>query len=281
MAEFELDRGQIRRSFERAAVGYDAAAGLQQEVCGTLLERLEWINFNPKVVLDLGTGTGQGVVQLRKQYPKAQLIAFDLAEGMLKRTSKRAGWFRKPGLLCGDARRLPLADNSVDLIFSSLTIQWCSEDLVALFSEFARVLKPAGLLMFTTFGMDTLRQLREAWAAVDEQVHVNRFVDMHDIGDALLAAGFKDPVMDVERHLREFGSVTEVMRSIKAMGAHNVATQRARGLMGRQKLQRLQEAYPCSEAGRFEVDYEVVFGMGWMPEVEPLGAGSVEVLLRR
>jgi len=280
MAEFELDRGQIRRSFERAAAGYDAAAGLQQEVCGTLLERLEWINFNPKVVLDLGTGTGQGVVQLRKQYPKAQLIAFDLAEGMLKRTSKRAGWFRKPGLLCGDARRLPLADNSVDLIFSSLTIQWCSEDLVALFSEFARVLKPAGLLMFTTFGMDTLRQLREAWAAVDEQVHVNRFVDMHDIGDALLAAGFKDPVMDVERHLREFGSVTEVMRSIKAMGAHNVATQRARGLMGRQKLQRLQAAYPCSEAGRFAVDYEVVFGMGWMPEVEPLD-GGVEVLLRR
>jgi len=280
MAEFELDRSQIRRSFERAAVGYDAAAGLQQEVCGTLLERLEWINFSPKVVLDLGTGTGQGVVQLRKQYPKAQLIAFDLAESMLKRTSKRAGWFRKPGLLCGDARRLPLADNSVDLIFSSLTIQWCSEDLVALFSEFARVLKPAGLLMFTTFGMDTLQQLRQAWAAVDEQVHVNRFVDMHDIGDALLAAGFKDPVMDVERHLREFGSVTEVMRSIKAMGAHNVATQRARGLMGRQKLQRLQEAYPCSEAGRFAVDYEVVFGMGWMPEVEPLD-GGVEVLLRR
>jgi len=278
MAEFELDCGQIRRSFERAAVGYDAAAGLQQEVCGNLLERLEWINFSPKVVLDLGTGTGQGVVRLRKQYPKAQLIAFDLAESMLKRTSKRAGWFRKPGLLCGDARRLPLADNSVDLIFSSLTIQWCSEDLVALFSEFARVLKPGGLLMFTTFGMDTLRQLREAWAAVDEQVHVNRFVDMHDIGDALLAAGFKDPVMDVERHLREFGSVTEVMRSIKAMGAHNVATQRARGLMGRQKLQRLQAAYPCNEAGRFAVDYEVVFGMGWMPEVEPLG---VEVLLRR
>ncbi|MDQ7017231.1 MAG: malonyl-ACP O-methyltransferase BioC [Gammaproteobacteria bacterium] len=277
MAEVELDRQQIRRSFERAAAGYDNAAELQREVCAHLLERLGWIHFTPKVVLDLGTGTGQGTVSLRKHYPKAQQIALDLSEGMLKRTSKRAGWFRKPGLLCADARRLPLATDSVDLIFSSLTLQWCSEDLTELFSEFARVLRPGGLLMFTTFGMDTLQNLRQAWAQVDEQVHVNRFVDMHDIGDALLAAGFKDPVMDVERHQRSFESVTELMRSIKAMGAHNVASQRARGLMGRQKLQRLQEAFVCNQAGQFEADYEVVFGMGWLPEVSPLG-GSVEVM---
>ena len=195
---FELDRRQIKQSFERAAQTYDAAAALQREVCDRLAERLDYVKLAPARVLDLGCGTGQGVELLRGRYRNAHCLGLDLAESMLRATAARFGWWRRPSLLCASADRLPLADASVDLVFSSMTFQWCP-DLDRLFAEIRRVLRPEGLLLFSTCGPDSLAELRQAWAQVDGYTHTSRFVDMHDVGDAMVRAGLADPVLDVER----------------------------------------------------------------------------------
>ena len=185
---------------------------------------------------------------------------------MLAHTRRGAGWFGKTRYLCGDAERLPIADNSVDLLFSSLTLQWC-DDLGATFAEFQRVLRPGGMVMFTTFGPDTLAELRAAWAQVDGHSHVNRFLDMHDVGDAMLSAGLGDPVMDVDRITVHYGKALGLMRDLKAIGAHNVTAGRPQGLIGCQRLRAVEEAYESMRGERgLPASYEVVYGHAWAGE---------------
>ncbi|CAG0911939.1 unnamed protein product, partial [Cyprideis torosa] len=181
-----------------AAARYDAAAALQQEVANRLLGRLDYIRHQPATVVDLGAGTGYCSERLLKRYPKSRLLAMDFAEGMLERARKRGRLLRRPLPVCGDARALPVADDSVDLLFSSLMLQWC-HPVDEYFGEFNRVLRPGGLLMFSTFGPDTLRELKSAWGEVDKAVHVHNFLDMHDLGDAMVRSGLADPVVDAER----------------------------------------------------------------------------------
>ena len=195
---YQIDKQQARRAFERAAATYDEAAVLQDEVGMRLLERLDLVRLQPDSILDLGAGTGKMTAGLMKRYRKARVVAVDIAHSMLQRTRRRGGWLRRPRCICADAEQLPFAGNSFDLIFSNLMIQWCQPQ-DTLFGEFHRVLRPGGLLMFTTFGPDTLQELRECWTRADDCVHVNTFVDMHDIGDALLQARLADPVVDAER----------------------------------------------------------------------------------
>lgn len=195
---FEIDLAAVRRSFDRAARGYDEAAVLQAEVRGRLLERLDYVNLEPEVILDVGCGTGHSSRALKDRFPGARVVALDLAEGMLAETAKRQSWRRRFARVCGDVTRLPLADASIDLAFSNLTLQWCPDPDVA-FAELRRVLRPRGLLNFTTFGPDTLAELREAWAQADGYTHVSRFADMHELGDGLVRTGLAEPVMDVER----------------------------------------------------------------------------------
>ena len=261
------DKRQMRRAFERAAAGYDAAAVLQQEVGRRLLERLDLIRFTPERILDAGCGTGACLPGLRERYGKARIVALDIAEGMLRAARARQGWWqrrRRPIVhVCGDVERLPLRDESVDLIFSNLTFQWCP-DLPAVFAELRRVLRPGGLLLFTTFGPDTLHELRGSWAQVDDRPHVNRFPDMHFVGDWLLQTPFADPVTDVERITLTYDDVFGVMRDLKAIGAHNVLAGRARGLTGKQRLAAVQQAYErYRRDGRLPVTYEVVYGHAW------------------
>jgi len=171
---------------------------------------------------------------------------------------------------CGDAEDLPLADNSVDLIFSSLTLQWCGE-LDRAFAEFKRVLKPEGLLMFSSFGPDTLKELRESWRLADmstdernEKMHVNDFIDMHDIGDALLRAGLSDPVMDVENFTLTYSDAYQLMRELKALGAHNVANARRHSLTGKTRLKNMVSEYENFRVdGLLPATYEVVYGHAW------------------
>jgi malonyl-CoA O-methyltransferase len=166
--------------------------------------------------------------------------------------------------VCADAERLPLADGSVDLILSNLMLQWCNPDHV--FAEFRRVLAPHGLLSFTTLGPDTLRELRSAWREVDSRTHVNQFIDMHDIGDALVRGGFASPVLDVERYTLTYLDVRRVAADLKATGAHNATMGRARGLTGRRQFAALQAAYEgFRQDGRLPATYEVVFGHAWTP----------------
>jgi malonyl-CoA O-methyltransferase len=265
MAEYALDIPRVRRSFDRAATTYDAAAVLHAEVRTNLLQRLDWMTVAPRVVVDAGAGTGHACRALIRRYPKARVIALDSSPRMLQAAGRQQGWLRRFDRLCGDAERLPLADGSVDLIVSNLMLQWCNPDLV--FAEFRRVLAPHGLLSFTTLGPDTLRELRGAWRAVDSHTHVNQFIDMHDIGDALVRAGFASPVLDVERYTLTYLDVRRVAADLKATGAHNATVGRAKGLTGRGRFAMLQTAYESfRQNGRLPATYEVVFGHAWTPD---------------
>ena len=189
---FHLDRGRLRASFERASARYEAAAGLQARIGAELLERLELFRLAPGVVLDLGCGTGRVTRELKRRYPRACVIALDLAPGMLREARRHQWPWRRFERVCGDALRLPLQSGSVDLIFSNLMLQWC-EPLPAALAEVRRVLTASGFFAFSTFGPDTLHELRSAWAQADGYNHVNHFSDMHEVGDALVRAGLIEP----------------------------------------------------------------------------------------
>jgi malonyl-CoA O-methyltransferase len=267
--EFRLDGRQVRRSFGRAAHDYDAAAVLQARVRKELLERLDLMRIEPSVVLDLGAGTGHAAIALKRRYRSSQVMALDLAEGMLREAARRQTLLRRFRRICADAAALPFRDGSVDMIFSNLMLQWC-DDPDRVFGECRRVLKAGGLLTFATFGPDTLVELRRAWAAADGRTHVNRFIDMHDLGDALVRSGFAEPVMDVERYTLTYAEVRDLMRDLKSIGAHNANAGRPKGLTGKSALARMVGAYEgFRQEGRLPATYEVVFGHAWAPLVEP------------
>lgn len=262
---YRIDKQQSRRAFANAVATYDRAAALQREVGAQLLERLDLVKLQPGRILDLGCGTGDISYALLNRYRKAKVFSLDLAFSMAQRTRKRGGWFRKPGAVCADAERLPFADNSFDLLISNLMLQWV-QDLDRTFAEFQRVLAPGGLLVFTTFGPDTLRELRHSWSQADDHTHVNAFIDMHDIGDALLRARLAEPVMDVERMTVTYDDIRDLMRDLKELGAHNVTVGRNHALTGRHKLQRMMQAYEAFRyKGRLPASYEVVHGHAWSP----------------
>ena len=188
----------VQQAFNRAAPVYEKEAVLQAEVEKRLLQRLDLVRLAPLRVTDLGCGIGRSTAALKRRYPKARVTGVDFAPAMLQQGRKYSSLFHPLKWCCADISRLPMADASVDLLFSNLAVQWCN-DAASMFAGFRRVLKPGGLLLFTTFGPDTLTELRQSWAAVDGRAHVNDFLDMHDIGDALVHAGFAEPVMDAER----------------------------------------------------------------------------------
>jgi malonyl-CoA O-methyltransferase len=257
---FALDRRALARSFDRAASGYDAAAQLQQQVRAELLERLRFFPLAPQTILDLGAGTCQGSLALHRSYPRARVIALDIAPGMLN-ASPRPGWPRRRfERVCADAYALPLAAHSVDLVYSNLMLQWCDRPDMA-FREVARILKPAGVFVFASFGPDTLHELRLAWESVDQGVHVSQFPDMPQLGAALMHAGLQEPVMDVERHRLQYSNVHALMHELQRIGARNAARNRSRGLTGRARLQRMVAAYETRRtAAGLPATFEVIFG---------------------
>ncbi len=268
-----IDKRRARRNFDRAAARYDSVAVLQREMADRLLERLDYVRLEPQRVLDLGAGTGYAIEALHRRYRKARVIALDFAQGMLLQARRRGRWLRRPLCLCADAESLPLADGAVDLIVSNATFQWCNA-LDRTFSECLRVLRPGGLLMFTTFGPDTLRELRQAWAEVDGATHVNPFFDMHDVGDALVRAKFADPVMDAEHVTLTYSGVQDLMQDLKVLGAVNATLDRPRGLTGRARLAALGQAYEIHRSeGRVPASYEIVYGHAWAPEQKPADGG--------
>jgi malonyl-CoA O-methyltransferase len=266
MGLLRVDKRQARRGFARAAGRYDEVAVLQQEIGRRMIERLGFMKIAPLRILDLGCGTGYSIDALLKLYPKAELIALDIAEPMLRRARRRGRWLKRPRCLCADLDAVPLADGSIDLVFANAALQW-SADPPQAFADLARVLRPGGLLIFTSFGPDTLRELRSAWADVDGAEHVHGFIDMHDYGDMLVAAGLADPVMDVERMTLTYTDAIDLMREVKAIGAANAGMQRRRGLLGRGQLAQVCAAYERfrDSGGRLPASYEVVHGHAWVP----------------
>lgn len=269
MNEFEIDKKAVRRSFSKAATQYDAVAVMQREVCTRMLERLDYIVQKPVTILDVGSGTGWGTRQLGERYKAAQVVALDIAIGMLQTSCGTSNWWRKlfagntRDYVCADMEALPVKANSMDMLWSNLAIQWAN-DLPAAFAEFHRVLKVDGLLMFSTFGPDTLKELRIAFNGVDGYNHINRFTDMHDIGDMLVHTGFADPVVDMEFITLTYNDVKAVMQDLRSIGAHNSTAGRASGLMGRRAWNLVLENYErLRRDGRLPVTYEVIYGHAW------------------
>ena len=260
-----LDRRRVAASFGAAAARYDQAAVLQAQVGEELLERTAQLAQKPARILDVGAGTGRLTARLRKRFPISDVVALDLSFGMLQAAKRHGGWWKPLPRVQADAAALPLADASVDVLFSNLCVQWC-DDLPAALLSFRRVLKPGGWLLFTTFGPDTLKELRAAFAAVDDRAHVHRFLDMHDVGDAVLAQGFADPMLDVERYTLTYADTVSLMRDLKAIGARNAHQDRPRGLMSRRALHALEAAYePLRVNGVLPASYEVIFAQAQAP----------------
>jgi len=266
-----FNKTRVRQAFDRAADNYEQFAVLQNEVCNRLLEKLEVVNIKPQLILDAGAGTGAAIPALLSRYRKAQLVALDLSENMLHKSGRHGGLFRSPHLVCADIERLPFSENTFDLVFSSLSMQWCN-DLNAALLEAKRVLKPGGLFVFTTFGPDTLKELRHSWSKVDDANHVNQFIDMHDIGDALLQDGFAEPVMEAEMLTVTYNTVDEIMRDLKAIGASVTAGtveqgRAARGLGGKSILQTVRQAYEqFRREDLLPASYEIIYGHAWKPQ---------------
>ncbi len=261
---YSLDPHWVRRSFDQAALSFDSAAVVHREVRENLLQRLELTRLEPRVVLDAGAGTGHASRALKRRYPKALVVALDSSLGMLAAAVRQRSWLRPFERVCADAELLPLAQGSVDLIVSNLMLQWCNPD--AVFAEFRRVLKGNGLLSFSAFGPDTLRELRAAWKEVDSHSHVHRFIDMHDLGDALVRSGFSAPVLDVERFTLSYLDVRKVAADLKATGAHNATAGRMKGLTSKARFAAMQAAYEnFRQDGRLPATYEVVFAHAWVP----------------
>lgn len=281
MTDATLDARRVARQFGAAAQSYDRAAVLQREVGSRLLERLTFLDTPPTRILDVGTGTGAALPELARRYPQAALLGLDLARPMLKRAERHRSWLKRIRyeLVQADACALPLADASVDLLHSNLCLQWV-DDLPALFAGFRRVLKPGAWLMFSSFGPDTLRELREAFAAVDNSPHVHRFLDLHDVGDRLLSAGFRDPVLDVERFTLRYADAREVLEELKALGARNALQQRAAGLMTPRRLKQVLDHYGARREadGKVPSTWEVIYAMARAPgEGQPIRHGDREV----
>ena len=259
-----LDKRSIKKFFDNAAKSYDNAAILQEEVAQRLLERLHYMRHQPETVVDLGCGTGKALRGLQKAYPHARVHAVDLSQQMLKRAGANYRWLSRKRRVVADMERLPFADNSFDLVFSSLALPWCNDLNLAL-AEFARVARPGALILFTSFGPATLGELALSWQALDDHPHVHPFIDMHDIGDAMMAAGFAQPVVDAETIRMEYRNFRNLLDDLRQTGASNADVSRRRGLMTPGQLCALEENYRQYgfEQDRFVASCEVIYGHAW------------------
>ena len=257
-----LNPRAVRRTFDRLASVYDGHAALEQEVASRLLDRLEFHRLTPQRIVDLGCGTGQASADLKKRFRKAQVIGLDSSHAMLVQLRRRSGVLRRLSAVCADMSALPLADQSSELLFSNLAMQWCP-DPVSLFAEFRRVLTPGGMLLFSSFGPASLRELRAAWAQADGTAQTMEFVDILQVGDALMAAGFQQPVIDADRITVSYPDIDSLVRELEATGTSGF-------LQGRSSLAEakdyLEKAYePFRVEGRYPVTYEIIYGTAFGP----------------
>jgi malonyl-CoA O-methyltransferase len=281
-----FDRRHIRRAFSRAARTYDAAASLQHDVEAHLLDSLAYLDQRgaaavPQLVVDLGCGPGHAALRMQQRWPKARVLAMDLSLPMLQSHVAPRDWNplrRRVQRVCADAGALPLADGCVDVLFSNLCLQWV-EDLPAVLAGFRRVLRPGGLLLLSSFGPDTLHELRGAFARVDAVPHVSPFAAIAQWGDALMAAGFRDPVLDRDMTVRHYPDLPTLMRELRAIGATNALRARRHSLTGKARLSRAAAAYAeaCGD-GPLPATWETITAMAWGPPAgAPIRDGSGEI----
>lgn len=252
----------LRRRFDRAAAGFDGADFVHRSVGEGLLARLEPMQVDARLALDVGSASGAAVAALAARFPRAQVVGVDLSIAMLRRLRGRRR-FRAPAAVQADACRLPFADQSVDVIFANLLLPWI-DDPARFFAEAARVLRAGGLLAFSTLGPDSLLALRRAWQVADAGPHVHRFLDMHDVGDAAVRSGLRDPVLDVDRLTVTYRRPADLFGDLSAVGARNSLAGRRRSLTGTGRFAAMTAALEAARAGGpISVDLELVYGHCW------------------
>lgn len=275
-----IDREAVGRAFGRASQSYDSAARVQAIARDELISRLSHFKLTPDVVLDLGAGTGLASTALRMHFPQANIISVDLALPMLrharsKQVQHESAWQRlrrvvgvkspSSDWVAADAANLPLASGSVQFVFSNLMLQWCLPPDKVL-AEVGRVLASDGLFLFSTFGPTTLQELRAAWAAVDDQPHVNDFIDIHDLGSAMARAGLAEPVLDLDRIIFDYAVTRDLLEELKDLGAGNSLRDRRRSLTGKNRLAKMISIYRERYANR--ATWEVIYGSAFAARSE-------------
>jgi len=267
--DFALDPVCIRRHFSEAAATISGADFLAREVSSRMAERLDYIRLAPEKILDLGCSHGPDLSMLAARFPRALQVGLDFAQPLLQEAlperslgQRLLGRNRPPALVCADANQLPLAAGGFDLIWSNLLLNWLTDPEPAL-REMQRILKVDGLLMFSTLGPDTLRELRDALPGqAGERVH--RFIDMHDIGDCLVRTGFSDPVMDMQMLTLTYPDLATLTSDLRHSGSANAAVGRPRGLSGRHGWERArQRLEQTASDGQFPITVELIFGHAW------------------
>lgn len=279
-----VDTLRVRRNFSRAAAGYDDVAVLQREIGSRMLERLDYVKIAPRRVLDLGCGTGASLLALGERYPKALVLGADFSEAMLgaaRGQRSQLHWLlpfmrkRQAALLAADAQSLPFKPGTFDLLWSNLMLHWLDDPLPVL-REMLRTLDVGGLVMFSTFGPDTLKELRASFS--DGKSHTQRFADMHDYGDMLVECGFSDPVMDAEVLTVTYASFDDLLRDLRQGGASCAMIDRQRGLSGRSAWQAARDAYETRrQDGRLPATFEVVYGHAWKAPAKTTADGRAIV----
>ncbi|WP_374601803.1 methyltransferase domain-containing protein [Niveibacterium sp.] len=269
--DFSLDRLAARRHFARSAPHADEAGFLAREVAQRMAERLTYIRHEPRRLLDAGCGIGPDFALLGERYPQAERIGVDYALPLVRMARGERSFFQRllggardtdPRLICGDVEALPLARACVQMVWSNLMLNWLADPMPAI-REMHRVLEVGGMLMFSTLGPDTLKELRAVMpAGAGERVH--RFIDMHDLGDCLVKAGFSEPVMDMETITLTYADLDGLLADLRRAGATNVSTARPRGLAGKGGWARARAAYDqLRQNGRLPASFEVIYGHAW------------------
>lgn len=258
-----LRQRDIRRRFDRAAADFDKADFVHAVTRDGLCTRLEPMLLKPSTVLDLGSATGSMGRALRKRFRRAHIVSLDLSRAMLKMAQRNKSWLSRASFVQADAERLPFAEATFDLVVANQLLPW-TPDPQCVFSEVSRVLRKGGVFAFAALGPDSLREIGRAWADVDGGVHVNRFADMHDIGDGLVRAGLADPVLDVDRLRVTYESPGKLFADLTRAGARNTLADRTRGLTGKSRFRAMAAALEGRGRGDgIVLDLELVYGHCW------------------
>lgn len=270
---------EISKAFSKQARDYEQAAKVQQEIGSRLFERLQYLKISPQRILDLGCGPGTYTKELALMYPDAHIVGVDLAQGMLLQAQTKLEIEHQCSLISADAHHLPFNSGSFDLVFSNQVVHWLYP-LNLVFRELNRVMNVNACLMFSTLGPDTFNELKYAWQDVDAFAHTNDFLDMHDVGDALMAEYFVEPVMDMEPLAIHYASLNDLVHSLKVQGVKNTNNRRNPGLTGKRNWAQFCNNYEQlkTENGKYPLSYEVVYGHAWKG-VKRNTSGGVETLI--
>jgi malonyl-CoA O-methyltransferase len=265
--EINSKKKNLQRAFNRAAKTYDNASYLQKEICERLLDRADMINIQPDYILDLGAGTGYGAFSLLKKYQNSSIVALDFSESMLDSLAIQNNQ-KSLLLLNADFEKIPVQSSSIDLVFSSSSLQWALSR-EACFHEIKRVLSPQGIFLFTTYGPDTLKELRECWGTIDDHEHVNAFTDMHHIGDELLEHSFQDPVVDKEILTVKYETVLDLQKDLKGIGSSNALENKTHSLTSPNRMHSMYKEYEKlrEKDGKLPATFEVIYGHAWQGSI--------------